>query len=316
MTRETIAEILGLPEDETEVIRVSALMHDVGKIGIQDSILGKAGPLTDEEYEIMKTHPSVGAAIMEHVPQLEHMMPGIRCHHENIDGSGYPDGLKGDEIPLMAKIVSVADTFDAMTTNRPYQKAMEISYVFARMRSFIGKKFEEHIVEALVARAHFPQVPGDQVAAGDTDGVGISSPGVLVLDVSSIQVERGVAGFIADCFNLQIKPRHGEGEIGSHGYALLSRFIIGVGDASSQLWLIGCPVGAFNVSRALAEEVPFHPRTEEQVVHHLVKTVLDSHIPAEEFLLHGQHGALAGAIAPLAKSTERRVAVVPSEPSK
>jgi len=146
----TIAQILGLPEDETEVIRVSALMHDVGKIGIQDSILGKAGPLTDEEYEIMKTHPSVGAAIMEHVPQLEHMMPGIRCHHENVDGSGYPAGLKGDEIPLQAKIVSVADTFDAMTTNRPYQKAMEITYVFARMRSFIGKKFEEHIVEALI----------------------------------------------------------------------------------------------------------------------------------------------------------------------
>ena len=146
----TIAQILGLPEDETEVIRVSALMHDVGKIGIQDSILGKAGPLTDEEYEIMKTHPSVGAAIMEHVPQLEHMMPGIRCHHENVDGTGYPDGLKGDEIPLQAKIVSVADTFDAMTTNRPYQKAMEITYVFARMRSFIGKKFEEHIVEALI----------------------------------------------------------------------------------------------------------------------------------------------------------------------
>ena len=146
----TIAQILGLPEDETEDIRVSALMHDVGKIGIQDSILGKAGPLTDEEYEIMKTHPSVGAAIMEHVPQLEHMMSGIRCHHENVDGSGYPDGLKGDEIPLQAKIVSVADTFDAMTTNRPYQKAMEITYVFARMRSFIGKKFEEHIVEALI----------------------------------------------------------------------------------------------------------------------------------------------------------------------
>ena len=140
----------GCRKTRRKSLGVSALMHDVGKIGIQDSILGKAGPLTDEEYAIMKTHPSVGAAIMEHVPQLEHMMPGIRCHHENVDGSGYPDGLKGYEIPLQAKIVSVADTFDAMTTNRPYQKAMEITYVFARMRSFIGKKFEEHIVEALI----------------------------------------------------------------------------------------------------------------------------------------------------------------------
>lgn len=146
----TIATILGLPEEDVENVRVSALMHDVGKIGIQDSILGKAGPLTDEEFEIMKTHPSVGAAIMDHVPQLESMMAGIKCHHENVDGTGYPDGLKGDQIPLQAKIVSVADTFDAMTTNRPYQKAMEITYVFARMRSFIGKKFEKNIVEALI----------------------------------------------------------------------------------------------------------------------------------------------------------------------
>ena len=77
-------------------------------------------------------------------------MAGIKCHHENVNGTGYPDGLKGDEIPLQAKIVSVADTFDAMTTNRPYQKAMEITYVFARMRSFIGKKFDKRIVEALI----------------------------------------------------------------------------------------------------------------------------------------------------------------------
>jgi HD-GYP domain-containing protein (c-di-GMP phosphodiesterase class II) len=146
----TIATILGLAQEDVENVRVSALMHDVGKIGIQDSILGKAGPLTDEEFAIMKTHPSVGAAIMDHVPQLEAMMAGIKCHHENVDGTGYPDGLKGDQIPLQAKIVSVADTFDAMTTNRPYQKAMEITYVFARMRSFIGKKFEKKIVEALI----------------------------------------------------------------------------------------------------------------------------------------------------------------------
>jgi hypothetical protein len=98
----------------------------------------------------MKTHPTKGAAIMEHVPQLKAMIPGMKYHHENVDGTGYPEGLKGDQIPLTAKIVSVADTFDAMTTNRPYQKAMEITYVFTRMRSFIGKKFEKHLVEALI----------------------------------------------------------------------------------------------------------------------------------------------------------------------
>jgi HD-GYP domain-containing protein (c-di-GMP phosphodiesterase class II) len=146
----TIAKILRMPDEEVELIRIAALMHDVGKIGIQDNILGKAGPLTDEEFAIMKTHPTKGAAIMEHVPQLKMMIPGMKYHHENVDGSGYPEGLKGDQIPLMAKIVSVADTFDAMTTNRPYQKAMEITYVFTRMRSFIGKKFEKQFVEALI----------------------------------------------------------------------------------------------------------------------------------------------------------------------
>jgi len=148
---EKIAQALKLPEAEVERIRISALMHDVGKIGIEDKILGKPGPLTEEEYEIMKTHPVKGAVIMEQVPQLKEMIPAMKYHHENVDGTGYPEGLKGNQIPLAAKIVSVADTFDAMTTNRPYQKAMEISYVLERMRSFVGKKFDKPVVEALIA---------------------------------------------------------------------------------------------------------------------------------------------------------------------
>lgn len=147
---EMIAKSLGLSEQEVEVVRVGALMHDVGKIGIEDKILGKAGPLNEDEFEIMKLHPSKGAVILEPVSQLKEMIPAMQSHHENIDGSGYPQGLTGEDIPLYAKIVSVADTFDAMTTNRPYQKAMEITYVFERMRSFIGKKFDEEIVEALI----------------------------------------------------------------------------------------------------------------------------------------------------------------------
>jgi HD-GYP domain-containing protein (c-di-GMP phosphodiesterase class II) len=126
-------------------------MHDVGKIGIEDEILNKEGPLSKEQYGVMKTHPVKGAVIMEKVRQLEKMIPPMKSHHENVDGSGYPDGLKGDEIPLAAKIVGVADTFDAMTTDRPYQKAMETSHVFERMRSFVGKKFDGEIVEALIA---------------------------------------------------------------------------------------------------------------------------------------------------------------------
>jgi len=147
---ERIAVELGLPERDVEVVRISALMHDVGKIGIEDKILGKEGPLTDEEYEIMKTHPVKGAVIMEQVPQLKEMIPGMKYHHENVNGTGYPEGLRGEEIPLTAKIVSVADCFDAMTTNRPYQKAMDIGYVLERMRSFVGKKFDRDVVEALI----------------------------------------------------------------------------------------------------------------------------------------------------------------------
>lgn len=148
---EMIAQTLGLQEREVEVVRIGALMHDVGKIGIEDRILGKAGPLDEDEFEIMKTHPSKGAVIIEPVAPLKEMIPAMKHHHENIDGSGYPEGLKGDRIPLHAKIVAVADTFDAMTTNRPYQKAMEITYVFERMRSFVGKKFDKEIVDALIA---------------------------------------------------------------------------------------------------------------------------------------------------------------------
>jgi putative nucleotidyltransferase with HDIG domain len=148
---EMIAQSMGLSEKEVEVVRIGALMHDVGKIGIEDKILGKAGPLDEDEFEIMKTHPSKGAIIIEPVGPLQEMIPAMKYHHENIDGSGYPQGLSGEDIPLYAKIVAVADTFDAMTTNRPYQKAMEITYVFERMRSFVGKKFDKEIVDALIA---------------------------------------------------------------------------------------------------------------------------------------------------------------------
>ncbi len=166
---EKIAQEMGLPERDVEVIRIAALMHDVGKIGIEDKILGKAGPLTEDEFEIMKTHPVTGAIIMEQVPQLKDMIPGMKYHHENVNGTGYPEGLRGDEIPLTAKIVSVADCFDAMTTNRPYQKAMEITYVFERMRSFIGKKFDRPAVDALIKAYEEglirPNMPTRQVAA-------------------------------------------------------------------------------------------------------------------------------------------------------
>jgi len=148
-----IAKEMGLPADEVRRARLSALLHDVGKIGVDDRIIRKPTALTDEEFELMKAHPVKGAAIMETIPQLADIIPGMKYHHEKWEGGGYPDGLKGEQIPLQARIVAVADAFDAMTTTRPYQKAMEVSYVLERLRAMSGSRFDGHVVEAL-ARSH------------------------------------------------------------------------------------------------------------------------------------------------------------------
>ena len=148
-----IAKEMGLPADEVRRARLSALLHDVGKIGVDDRIIRKPTALTDEEFELMKAHPVKGAAIMETIPQLADIIPGMKYHHEKWEGGGYPDGLKGEQIPLQARIVAVADAFDAMTTTRPYQKAMEVSYVLERLRDMSGTRFDGHVVEAL-ARSH------------------------------------------------------------------------------------------------------------------------------------------------------------------
>lgn len=143
-----IGKNLELPEKEMRNLRISALLHDVGKIGIDDRILRKPGALSDEEFEIMKQHPAKGAAIMSGVAQLIDIIPGMKYHHEKWSGGGYPDGLEGDQIPMQARIVAIADTFDAMTTNRPYQKAMELGYVVEKIKSFGGTRFDPRVVEA------------------------------------------------------------------------------------------------------------------------------------------------------------------------
>ncbi len=144
-----MAEHMGLNQEEIEDIRVAALLHDVGKIGIEDRILKKPAALTEEEYTIMKTHPEKGAKIMAEIPQMKKYVPGMYYHHECMDGRGYPIGLKGDQIPLMARIISVADTFDAMTTNRPYQRAMTPEVAVQKIWSFAGTRYDPNVVAAL-----------------------------------------------------------------------------------------------------------------------------------------------------------------------
>ena len=173
-----LATELGLNKEDIEKIRISAQLHDVGKIGIEDRILKKPGALTPEEFEVMKTHTSKGASILRPVEALREMIPGIELHHESLDGRGYPHGLKGDQISLMPRIIMVGDTFDAMTTNRPYQAAMDPEYVVRIINSLANTKFDPRVVAALTAvfergvlRLHrAATVTGDQVAAAAAGG--------------------------------------------------------------------------------------------------------------------------------------------------
>ncbi|HMQ04539.1 MAG TPA: HD domain-containing protein [Pyrinomonadaceae bacterium] len=145
-----IGKQLNLDAEELETLRISALLHDVGKIAIDDNILKKPAALTDEEFEVMKTHPQKGYKIMSQIPAMKDFLPGMYMHHEMVNGKGYPQGLHDKEIPLQAKIVSVADTFDAMTIDRPYQKGMLLPDALERIKSFVGTRYDAKVVEALI----------------------------------------------------------------------------------------------------------------------------------------------------------------------
>ena len=146
-----IAREMKLDDEFLEILRISAQLHDVGKIGIEDHILKKPGALTPEEFEIMKTHTTKGANILRPVRQLKEMLPGIELHHESLDGRGYPYGLKGEQIPLLARVIAVADTFDALTTNRPYQRAYEPQEALKIIHGLAGKRLDPQAVAALTA---------------------------------------------------------------------------------------------------------------------------------------------------------------------
>lgn len=145
-----IGQRMGMTDEAVETLRISALLHDVGKIGVSDQILNKPTALTDEEFEIMKSHPKVGYKIMGQIPAMENYLPGIYMHHEMINGAGYPQGLKGADIPLQARIISVADTYDAMIIDRPYQKGFSMEDTLNRIKSFVGTRYDGKVVEALV----------------------------------------------------------------------------------------------------------------------------------------------------------------------
>lgn len=148
-----LARAAGLDEYQQRLVEFSSLFHDLGKIGIPDRVLLKPGRLTIEEENIMKAHPLKSAEIitpLAKVPFFRSTLPGVRHHHERMDGAGYPDGIAGDDIPLIARVILIADTFDAMTTTRPYRKGLAIEIAYRELKQFSGRQFDPHLVKVFL----------------------------------------------------------------------------------------------------------------------------------------------------------------------
>ncbi len=173
-----VGERLGLPDLDLEKLRYASLLHDVGKIGVPDQLLGKPGPLSDNEAEVMRRHPEIGARILRNIDVLRDVAPVILHHQERFDGAqegefpGYPSGLRGEDIPLGARIISVVDAFDAMTTDRPYRRALAVDEAIAELRKEAGKQFDPTVVETFLAvLATRPWRRSDDSVSGSLPGV-------------------------------------------------------------------------------------------------------------------------------------------------
>ena len=153
-----IAKQIGYSEEEQENLRKAALLHDIGKIGIPDNILNKPGKLTDEEYATMKTHVLVGGEILKDFSLIPHIQEGAMYHHERYDGKGYCKGLSGENIPEYARIIGIADAFDAMTSNRVYRKKLDMDYVLGEMKKGCGTQFDPRFVKIYLELLEYKQI--------------------------------------------------------------------------------------------------------------------------------------------------------------
>lgn len=149
---QVIASAISADQQLVDALRIAGLLHDLGKIGVPDRILNKQGSLTQEERTAMQQHPRLGANILSRAPQLDQIIPAVTYHHERWDGSGYPDGLAGKDIPLIARILAIADAFDAMTSDRPYRRAMSAESALIELQAQSGKQFDGELAEAFIAR--------------------------------------------------------------------------------------------------------------------------------------------------------------------
>lgn len=168
----SVGKEMGFSTDELYELEVSALFHDIGKIGVPDAVLKKPSRLTDDEFLEMKLHPSKSFEILQDFPIFSKMAINAKYHHERFDGRGYPEGLKGEDIPFYARIILIADTFDAMTSTRPYRKGLPFDVAFAELREFAGTQFDPQIVEKFISCMTKEQNKNEetfnlQVIAGD-----------------------------------------------------------------------------------------------------------------------------------------------------
>lgn len=156
-----LADEMGLPPQQVENIRRGALLHDIGKVFVSERILRKSDELTDEEFESVRKHSALGAGVLSKVQALKDVARIVRHHHERFDGSGYPDGLADDRIPLGARVVAVVDAFGAMTTDRPYRKTMSVEEAVAELERHAGDQFDPRVVEAFLRllQRHGPRTP-------------------------------------------------------------------------------------------------------------------------------------------------------------
>jgi putative nucleotidyltransferase with HDIG domain len=150
MLSRLLAERAGLAEPAIERVYMGGLLHDVGKIGVPESVLQKTGRLTPEEFEQMKKHPEIGARILTDIKQIRDIIPGVLRHHERYDGRGYPGGLAGEDIPLMGRIICLADGFDAMTSNRTYRRALPLEVALMEIRRCSGTQFDPRLAQAFL----------------------------------------------------------------------------------------------------------------------------------------------------------------------
>lgn len=168
-----LAETAGLPEDMIFLARLGGFLHDIGKIGIPDVILGKHGKLTEPEYEVVKTHPGIGAVLIQEHPLGDLALSAVHQHHERIDGNGYPEHLQGEQISLIARIVSIADAFDALTSTRPYRRGVTVMQAIAELDTAHGTQFDARLLDAFIQMVR---------ATGFKEIIGHSEPGIPMVN--------------------------------------------------------------------------------------------------------------------------------------